>query len=54
MTPCQHVPNSSVSDNSDKQSHRRVMIEISQRGCGCGILVTLTWKPRVTVQIEHT
>lgn len=54
MTPCQHVPNPNVSRNSDKRRHRRVMIEISERGCGCGILAALTWKQGVTVQIEHT
>lgn len=54
MTPCQYVPKPNVSHNSNKQSHRRIILEISGRGCGCGcgILVTLTWKQRVTVQIN--
>lgn len=44
MTPYQHVSNPDVSHNSDKQSCRIITTESSQRGCGCGVVVTLTWK----------
>lgn len=59
MTPCQHVPAPDVTHSSEEQSPRRtkiklIKIKLIKRGCVCALLVTLTWKQRVTVMGEHT